>query len=350
MSGGRKEEGNVGRSCAMTLAMVGVLGWSVCAQPNAEDDPGVMPQNAKTRPFRLGFTPFPWDYGDEVRQQSLAFVSAEGGDIILHHCDFCVPWPEAAADEPIAAALEANWEGYPDKAFNTTPPRTYLPEGSKLYLALTPMDMNRSGLAIDRRGGFRDWTADTPFNDPSVKQAYLNYCQQALNHFRPDYLAIGVEMNELLHNAPGRWPGFVELYRYVYDALKADHPDLPIFATMTLHNLLVHAREPDSEDRKKLQEFLQYNDLLGVSFYSFLNTIGPPKHLCLLSTGYVNSPATSPSRSLRRGILPRRPRIPSGHRCQGVPRSSRATSRRSLTRQRETSTASSSCSYTGITT
>jgi len=228
-----------------------------------------MSAHAQSRPFRLGFTPFPWDYGQNTREQSLEFVAKQGGDIVGHHIDGCVPWPEAIENNPIADALDANWEGLPDKAFNTTPPREYMPPASKVYLALTPINTNKNGLAMQRVGEAPEGFEKRKFSDPLVKKAYLNYCRRAVELFQPDYLAIGIEVNEMLNSAPQLWPDFVELYKHVYAGIKKDHPDLPVFTTLTLHGLLDENRK-DAEDRRALvKEFLKINDIAGISFYSF---------------------------------------------------------------------------------
>lgn len=256
--------------------LLGFLSFSTPCRggPGEGEETAVEEKDERTRCFRMGFTPFPWDYGEDVRKASLAFVASNGGDIVLHHCDFCVPWPEVLAGEPIAPALEANWRGYPDKAFNTTPPDQYLPEGTEVFLALTPLDMTRSKLAVNRVGEVPDGFLDKAFDDPAIKAAYLEYCVRAVEHFQPDYLAIGIEVNELLKNRPERWPGFVTLYQHVYGELKKKHGDLPIFATITLHTLLNERGKSEAAERQaQLKAFLELNDIAGISFYPFLSGV-----------------------------------------------------------------------------
>jgi hypothetical protein len=49
---------------------------------------------------------------------------------------------------------------------------------------------------------------------------------------RPDWLAIGVEVNLLLHFRPDHWPGYTRLHRIVYEMVKAEVPDMGVLFTI----------------------------------------------------------------------------------------------------------------------
>ncbi|MFB3786478.1 MAG: hypothetical protein ACE15F_08915 [bacterium] len=217
---------------------------------------------APTRSFAMGFTPFPWDFTEEAVSGSYRFIR-ENGDLIAHHIDDGVPWTEALAGRPFSAALENDWRQ-----------RRQQSEGRRVLVSVTPLNGARSGLAL-YRGEKENMPLPQEFenkklNDPAVMQAYLQYCRRAVETLRPDYLAIGIEVNELIHNAPGEWPAYGELYTHVYTALKKEQPDLPIFSTFTLHNL----QNPGWADLKRQQEqiraFLPQNDIVGISYYPFM--------------------------------------------------------------------------------
>ena len=65
-------------------------------------------QEHKTRPFYMGFTPFPWDMTAEAAEATNKFI-VNNGDIIAHHLGAGVPWPEALEDKPFDANLEKDW-------------------------------------------------------------------------------------------------------------------------------------------------------------------------------------------------------------------------------------------------
>ena len=139
--------------------------------------------------------------------------------MIAHHIEG-VPWTEALWEEPFSKELLGEYESK----------RSMKPPGAKVYLAISPgrgdlklPDKGAAPLAAELKG--------KPYDDPLVKKAYLAYCRRSIDFFTPDYLAIGIEMNELLNAGADKWRAYVELHRYVYRELKKEHPNLPIFAS-----------------------------------------------------------------------------------------------------------------------
>ena len=200
----------------------------------------------------MGFTAFPPDVTAEAANQTRQFVRTNA-DLIAHHIEG-VPWAEALEGKPFPKELVSNHESK----------RSMKPPGAKVYLAISP---GRGELKLAEQG-------NTPlpaalkgkgYDDPLVKQAYLNYCRRSVEFFKPDYLAIGIEVNEIFNSGPDKWRAYAELHRFVYQELKREHPDLPIFASYTLHNL-IKAR---GAMLKACQDLMQYNDFVAISFYPF---------------------------------------------------------------------------------
>jgi hypothetical protein len=215
-----------------------------------------------TRSFYMGFTPFPWDISAKAVKETDAFL-LNNGDIVAHHFDGGVPWTEALADKPYHADFEGDWQRR--KAFR---PKL------KVLVSVTPLNGGRNGMAL-YRGKSENMPLPKefqgkPLDDPIVRKAYLNYCRRVVTEFQPDYLAIGIEVNELIHNSPSQWPGFVQLYKDVYAQLKKENPRLPIFATITLHNLTNPGWKDRDAQQKKIRDFLALNDIAGVSYYPFM--------------------------------------------------------------------------------
>ncbi len=204
-----------------------------------------------TRKFRMGFTGFVYDFTPAAIEESRRFVR-ENGDLIAHHIEG-VPWAEALSGEPFSKAFLEEWEG---KKAGT-------PKGGKVYLAISP---GRGELKLaEKSKPMPKELAGKGYDDPAVRKAYLNYCRRAVEFFRPDYLAIGIEVNEIHDAGAKKWNGYVALHRYVYGELKKDNKALPIFASWTLHNMF-KKRGGMLEEFKKL---MPYNDLVGVSYYPF---------------------------------------------------------------------------------
>src|SRR5262245_9517038 len=108
----------------------------------------------------------------------------DNGDIICHHIEG-VPWAEALAGQPFGKDLLQEWQG--KKEAN--------PKKGRVYLAISP---GRGTLkAAEKSLPFPKELAGKTYDDPLVKKAYLNYCRRMLGIFKPDYLAIGIEVNEI---------------------------------------------------------------------------------------------------------------------------------------------------------
>ena len=225
------------------------------------------------RTFRMGLTPFPHDMTLDGVIAAKRFVS-ENADIISIHIEG-VPWLEAHTDKDINPKLLEDWQRHRDAK----------PPGGKVYLSLSPLNNGRSGIA-----GYRAERENLPLpepfvgkalDDPVVIKAYLEYCRKAIRYFEPDYLTIGIEVNELFHNNRSEWEAYTRLHREVYEALKSENSDLPICASFTLHNML----NPDWKDRAEMldeiKKLMSHNDLVAVSFYPFMAMLGSRMDDCL---------------------------------------------------------------------
>ena len=80
---------------AKIAAFVVVVVLTSCSQ---EDE-------LKTRPFRMGFTPFPYDLSLDAVEYTYEKLQSEA-DIINHHFDNGVPLPEALSGEDRRQLLE----------------------------------------------------------------------------------------------------------------------------------------------------------------------------------------------------------------------------------------------------
>jgi hypothetical protein len=245
------------------VALAGIILMAGCAGSSKEmSELDSKPDQASSRSFFMGFTPFPWDMTLEAMADTGQFIVANG-DIISHHLEQGVPWTEALDDKPYHPKMMKDWEG-----------RRKLSANKKLFLSVTPLNEGRNSMELyrgeDEDMPLPDSFKDKAFNDPIVKRAYLNYCRRAADYFQPDYFAVGIEVNELFHNSPQMWSPFVELHKFIYTELKQSYPDLPIFFTVSLHNLT----NPSWNDLEKQQEevgkLLEFSDIVGISYYPFM--------------------------------------------------------------------------------
>jgi len=201
--------------------------------------------------MKMGFTGFVYDTTLPAVTASRQFVR-ENGDMIAHHIEG-VPWAASLQGEPFPKELVTSWS---DKKLST-------PRGGKVYLAISP---GRGSLKVSEKAAALPAKLEgKPYAHPLVKAAYLDYCRRSIKFFEPDYLAIGIEVNEIHSSGKKNWEAYVDLHQHVYRELKKDHPELPIFASFTLHNLYKEKGAILSE----FKELMAFNDFVAVSYYPF---------------------------------------------------------------------------------
>lgn len=222
---------------------------------------------AQERFPRIGFTPFNYDIGQASQLDVYARINPRQ-DVVSHHVDNGVPWPEAYAGLPYDPAVEADLTA---RLANTPP-------GTAIYLAAAPLSNNRTGLAaywgssanMPRPG---EW-ANKTYDDPMVITAYVNWCRDLIRRFHPRYFNYGVEATELLQNTPADWDRFMVFARAVYTRLKGEFPGLPIFVSCTVRD----PGTPEMEHaRAGTQQIMQSSDYMAVSSYRYLFGSGADK-------------------------------------------------------------------------
>ena len=62
------------------------------------------------------------------------------------------------------------------------------------------------------------------YDDPLVMKAYLAYCRRAIEFFKPDYLAIGIEVNEIHNLGPKAWDAYVTLHKHIVRGVEERSP------------------------------------------------------------------------------------------------------------------------------
>lgn len=229
-----------------------------------EENPIVDPPPKATRSFYMGFTPFPYDISNEAVDYVYNKLATDA-DIISHHFDDGVPWPEALNGSDFHINIMNDWQYRLSRT----------PASHKILLSVTPIRFFRDGLAP-----YKAEKGDLPlpapwdtisFNHPDVKQAFLNYCVRIKNYFNPDFFVIGIEVNLLMIQAPGLWDEYLELHQYVYQQLKILDPQLPILVSVTGMDLVEgYTNANHSQQRQVLNDIMNYTDLCGVSLYPYL--------------------------------------------------------------------------------
>lgn len=217
------------------------------------------------RSFHMGFTPFPFDHSVEGASYSYSKLATDA-DIINHHFDDGVPWPEALSGAEFPLDIRNDWQF---RKSNT-------PASHKIYLSVTSINFERTGLA-SLRNSSPNLPLPAPwdtyrFDQAEVKQAYLSYCKRIVDFFEPDYFAMGIEVNLLYINNPSRWEEYMVLHRYIYAELKAAYPDLVIFSSQVGLYLLdgFFSDVDEAATRTATAQVLEYSDYFAISLYPYL--------------------------------------------------------------------------------
>lgn len=221
---------------------------------------GPPPPPAETRPFELGFTPWPYD----ATPTAVNFVYSEvalRGDFIAHHLDAGIPWEEALNGTPYSPEVEAEISA---RLANT-------PTNMRTYLALSPLNGMRDGLA-DYWGTAPNQPLPSPWDaraldDPDVITAYTRFAADLIQRFSPDYFNLGIEVSELALNDIAAYEDLVNFTAAVSSSLRAQFPNVQLMASVAL-------KSPGSSAaatiRAELPRLIEHIDVVGISVYPYV--------------------------------------------------------------------------------
>lgn len=238
------------------LFLVVLLSCSKDDNPNPNPDP-----ETQTRSFFMGFTAFPYDYSIEASIDTYEEVAANS-DIFLNHLDHGVPWDESFNDLPFPEEVQATLEVT----------KSGLSANTKVLLTATPTNSTRESLAEywNNEGNHRPlptfWQNKT-FDDPDVILAYTKYCKRVIDEVEPDYFAYGIETNAAFRKDDTAFAQFLTLAETVYNDLKTEYPNLPIFLTLQDRSF----ENSHQELLETSEMLLQFSDYVAMSSYPFID-------------------------------------------------------------------------------
>lgn len=107
----------------------------------------------------------------------------------------------------------------------------------------------------------RDGTPFPPemLDSPLLRAAFQSELLAIVDRVKPEYVFIGLEINIFLYRCEAMWPGFVEIYKSCYDAIKAAYPatDVSVYT----------AGVPDRKEMGALRLLLPKLDSVAYSIY-----------------------------------------------------------------------------------
>lgn len=214
----------------------------------------------ETRPFQMGFTPFPYDFTDDAVKFTYANINYHS-DLVIHHFDNGIPWDEALEDSNLPLNIISDLNG---RIASTG-------KDHAVYLGVTPLSTYRDKVAdywgktqhMELTGKWKD----KGFTDLELMQAYLNFCKFMVDKFEPEYFAYGIEVNMLGYHDPDAFEEYLIFIENIYGSLKESYPELPVFLTIQLETFINHFE--DQEDI--VRSLLPYTDYITISSYPFGN-------------------------------------------------------------------------------
>lgn len=141
----------------------------------------------------------------------------------------------------------------------------------QLIYAIDPTDgvVQRSRLAnlppgVDAQKGFLD---------PGIRNAFVAYAAYVAKNYKPEYLAIGVEINMTYERAPEQFEAFATLYDEAYTIVKGNSPETKVFPTFQLEDLEGTFGEVHPPRWELIERFRDRMDVLAISTYPFLGDV-----------------------------------------------------------------------------
>lgn len=239
-----------------------------------------------SRPFAMGITAIPADLSEDAYLR--LFDTAEAfGDLLM--IQRAVPWAELAPGATLSPQSEAT----------ITQERALLDaHGLQLLFAIDPWQPTDRGQLVGNAPG-------NGFADPAVADAYLVYVDLVVQRYRPQWLALAVDVDQFARARPDDLEAFIAVYDRAYAQVKEQSPDTKVFVLFQLEDLQgllpwsVHAPQ-----FALLLRFAERVDLLAVSsFPSFIYPFGPEippeyfsrlaifrKPLALVPAGFASEP------------------------------------------------------------
>ena len=244
------------RSCS-ALALMTCLLVPAClhAAPPAKEAKLPTLKLPSSRAFQMGFAPMPYAMTMDAIQNTFQVIG-DHGELVAYDLDKGVPWPEALAKTGYHEEVEKDLKGKLD--LNT--------KDLGVFLSCSPMSSEHDSLAKywsakEKMELPSKWRLRT-FDHPEVIRAYLNYCRDLIDRFRPAYMAYATDANELADKNPKAYLDFARLARTVYTTLKKEHPKLPLMMTFSLGN---PRRDGNNKRLQRIKELMTYSDVLAVS-------------------------------------------------------------------------------------
>ncbi len=209
------------------------------------------------RRFMMGFST--WAYALEANAVAETYQFIEqNSEIYSEHIDNKIPWDSWINATTLPAEFVSEIAGRKSRRL----------ADKKLSLSVSLLNINRNDLAPD----FID---SLPFyhqlNDQHIVDAYTAHLQYLIDELNPDFLVLGIEVNELLLHSALKWAEYKLLMAEVKHKIGLLYPELPLSESITLHSLFSAHKSGNQTYVNEILDYVNHLQFISISFYPFFN-------------------------------------------------------------------------------
>jgi hypothetical protein len=235
-------------ACALALAAVA---FAACGgdTENAEQ-----PRTGPPRTFMMGFSSVPRELSAEAYAETFE-LAAEHGEMVL--IQRTPPWEDFLPGGRVSD----------DTATTTAAEKSHIRDRDlRLFFAIDPTD---GTTGRDQLAGLPAALSARDFSDPDVRRAFVAYAEYVAINYRPEYLALGVEMNQYYTKNKDGFEDFKTLYAEAYATVKKASPDTKVTVTMQYEDLqgILPTQDAHFPDWQLLRAFEPNMDIVTISTY-----------------------------------------------------------------------------------
>jgi hypothetical protein len=244
------------------------------------DDAPEPGRGGPTRSFMMGISSLPRELNADAYAKSFELAGSHGELVLIQRTP---PWQEFLPGAAIA-----------DATAQTTAAEKQAIDNHDLQVFFA-IDATDAASGRDRIGGLPASHEGRTFADADVRAAFGAYAEYVAVNYKPDYLALGVEMNLYYDRNRTDFENFRSLYSEAYARVKQASPGTQV--TMTLQYEDLQGRLPTTDAHfpqwELIQQFDPQLDVLAISSYpsfAFANAREIPDNYYSQLRGFTEKP------------------------------------------------------------
>jgi hypothetical protein len=254
------------------------LALVACGDDNGEAD--AEPPSGPSRSFMMGFSSLPRELNADAYADAIEFADRHGDMVLIQRS---VPWQDFTPGAEISDETARNTASEIDEIDDND---------LRLFFAIDPTD---GATGRDRLSNLPVSLAGKRFDDADVRAAFVSYAEYVALNYKPDYMALGVEMNLYYAQNQEDFENFETLYAQAYEAVKAKSPGTQVTVTFQYEDLqgLLPREDRHFAEWQLLDAFEPRTDFTAISTYpsfAFPNAAAIPQNYYSQLTAFTHKP------------------------------------------------------------